>query len=119
MGKCLFTSKPRSAPPSRASQRAAPPSGLWANASRLAAAAEPNRSEVLGRETAPSTRDPCRRLAEGPTARASLNWTRWVSGFVQDVSRRLADPYEPAKHYMRGPGPKTLEQRRNETARTP
>jgi hypothetical protein len=65
---------------------------------------------------AQSTRDRLLRSEQGQTAHARSHWTGWFSALVRQVSQRLANRYEPAKHYMRGPGPKTLEQRRKETS---
>jgi hypothetical protein len=84
----------------------------------LEAAAEQNRRERLVIEMAQPSRDRSARSVERQNAQARENWIRWFSGFVRQASRRLVDRYEPAKHYMRGPGPKTLEQRRKDTAST-
>ena len=65
---------------------------------------------------AQSTPDRRLRCEQGQTAHAPPHWTGWFSAFVRHVSQRLANQYEPAKHYMRGPGPKTLEQQRKHTA---
>ena len=66
MGKCSFTSEPHGAPAvARVAMSRSAGCRAGANAARLTAAAEPNRSGLLVRETAQSVRDPCQRLAEG------------------------------------------------------
>lgn len=38
--------------------------------------------------------------------RKPLDVAAELTGLVQDLTKRLFDPYRPELHYMRGPGPK-------------
>lgn len=40
---------------------------------------------------------------------AARGWATRLAQAWSALRRRLSDRYEPARHYMRGPGPKTRE----------
>jgi hypothetical protein len=48
-------------------------------------------------------------IASQPQFLPLTGLTRAIADLALELKRRLADPYRPELHYMRGPGPKWRE----------